>query len=313
MRCTHHPPSPHPLQLTKLKEGGRLIVAGDHLQLPPIQPEIKREVKGRAEANVCSSILLALMRKRNNDPAAVSDTAELHCSVVKLTDNMRSNATITSHTQRLYGKDYRVPENAGDRRLLSRSGTSALQESGVLQELYKLLERRVDWTKGLLTVVAEGVPEAMCVELLDCVIYFLKTADTGEDASVLVVTPTNAQRKAIKKDRGENVKVRTVNKAQGQTADVVFMAFASPKWSDFAFELERVNVAMTRARCANVLIVSADSIAPTASSCKSEKVRRGYSHMVAFIKRSPTLLISSKDTQCKWLGRDDTDRMLHLQ
>ena len=308
MRCTPLPHHIH-LQLTKLKEGGRLIVAGDHLQLPPIQPESKREVKGRA--NVCSSILLALMRKRNNAPVAVSDTDQLHCSVVKLTDNMRSNATITSHTQRLYGKDYRVPENAGDRRLLPRSNPSAPQESGA-QALYELLKGRVEWADGLLTVVAKDVSEAECVAFLAAAISSLKMADTKKDASVLVVTPTNTQRKAIEKKMQKNVKVCTVNKAQGQTADVVLMAFASPNRSDFAFQLERINVAMTRARCANVLIVSAESIDSTASSCMSDKVRRGYSHMTAFIKSSPTLLMS-KDTPCKWIGRGDTDRMLLLR
>jgi uncharacterized protein len=82
---------------------------------------------------------------------------------------------------------------------------------------------------------------------------------------IIVVTPYNAQRKLIAtklKDAGLNVRVGTVDKFQGQEADVVFYSMAAssgedvPRGTEFLFERNRFNVAVSRAKALSVLVCS---------------------------------------------------------
>lgn len=82
---------------------------------------------------------------------------------------------------------------------------------------------------------------------------------------IIVVTPYNAQRKLIAaklKDAGINVRVGTVDKFQGQEADVVFYSMAAssgedvPRGTEFLFERNRFNVAVSRAKALSVLVCS---------------------------------------------------------
>lgn len=82
---------------------------------------------------------------------------------------------------------------------------------------------------------------------------------------IIVVTPYNAQRKLIAtklKDAGINVRVGTVDKFQGQEADVVFYSMAAssgedvPRGTEFLFERNRFNVAVSRAKALSILVCS---------------------------------------------------------
>ena len=82
---------------------------------------------------------------------------------------------------------------------------------------------------------------------------------------MIVVTPYNAQRKLIAtklRDAGINVRVGTVDKFQGQEADVVFYSMAAssgedvPRGTEFLFERNRFNVAVSRAKALSVLVCS---------------------------------------------------------
>lgn len=83
---------------------------------------------------------------------------------------------------------------------------------------------------------------------------------------ILVVTPYNAQRALILKrlsDSGiDDVQVGTVDKFQGLEAPVVFYSLAAssgesiPRDRDFLFEINRLNVAISRAQCLAVLVYS---------------------------------------------------------
>ncbi|NDD30207.1 MAG: hypothetical protein EB084_18275 [Proteobacteria bacterium] len=86
-------------------------------------------------------------------------------------------------------------------------------------------------------------------------------------ADVLVVAPYNAQRRAIRAalesdPRTAGVRVGTVDKFQGQEAPaVIFSMTASsaadiPRGADFLFDRNRLNVAISRARCLAVIVVN---------------------------------------------------------
>jgi len=90
----------------------------------------------------------------------------------------------------------------------------------------------------------------------------ITTPLTGDD--VLVVVPYNDQRRLVSKvlaDAGfGGVRVGTVDKFQGQEAPIVFFSMTSsttadmPRGLDFLFSRNRVNVAISRARCLAYLV-----------------------------------------------------------
>jgi uncharacterized protein len=119
----------------------------------------------------------------------------------------------------------------------------------------------------------ESVEEARVVaDAIERLLRGTVTADgrarrpmTADD--VLVVAPYNAQRKVIGREleaRGiTGVVVGTVDKFQGLEAPVVFYSMAAssgadvPRGVEFLFEVNRLNVAISRAQCLAVLVCSA--------------------------------------------------------
>jgi predicted RecB family nuclease len=87
-----------------------------------------------------------------------------------------------------------------------------------------------------------------------------KHALRAED--VLVVAPYNAQVAALMERLPAGTRVGTVDKFQGQEAPVVFYSMATstpedaPRGMEFLYSLNRLNVAVSRARCVAVLIGS---------------------------------------------------------
>jgi predicted RecB family nuclease len=79
---------------------------------------------------------------------------------------------------------------------------------------------------------------------------------------VLVVAPYNAQVAALMERLRSGTRVGTVDKFQGQEAPVVFYSLATstpedaPRGMEFLYSLNRLNVAVSRARCVAVLIAS---------------------------------------------------------
>ncbi len=79
---------------------------------------------------------------------------------------------------------------------------------------------------------------------------------------ILVVTPYNAQVKCLEQRLPAGVRIGTVDKFQGQQAQVVFFSMATssqdeiPRNVEFLFSRNRLNVAVSRARCLAVLVAS---------------------------------------------------------
>jgi uncharacterized protein len=79
---------------------------------------------------------------------------------------------------------------------------------------------------------------------------------------ILIVAPYNAQVSALRKKLGPGARIGTVDKFQGQEAPVVFYSMTTsspedaPRGMEFLYSLNRLNVAISRARCVAVLVAN---------------------------------------------------------
>ena len=81
-------------------------------------------------------------------------------------------------------------------------------------------------------------------------------------ANILVVAPYNMQVNLLKTTLPEGARVGTVDKFQGQEAEAVIVSMATsseeemPRNVEFLFSKNRLNVAISRARCLTLVVAS---------------------------------------------------------
>lgn len=79
---------------------------------------------------------------------------------------------------------------------------------------------------------------------------------------MLFVAPYNHQVSKLRQRFGENAKIGSVDKFQGQEAPIVFLSMCasdpndSPRGMDFLFDRNRINVAISRAKCLAIVVAS---------------------------------------------------------
>ena len=79
---------------------------------------------------------------------------------------------------------------------------------------------------------------------------------------ILIVAPYNAQVSALARRLPAGARIGTVDKFQGQEAPLVFYSMATstpedaPRGMEFLYSLNRLNVAVSRARCVAVVVAS---------------------------------------------------------
>jgi superfamily I DNA and/or RNA helicase len=87
-------------------------------------------------------------------------------------------------------------------------------------------------------------------------------------ADILVVAPYNAQVAALARRLGDQARVGTVDKFQGQEAPVVIYSMTSssaqdaPRGMSFLYNPNRLNVATSRARCVCILVANPALLEP---------------------------------------------------
>ena len=80
--------------------------------------------------------------------------------------------------------------------------------------------------------------------------------------NILVVAPYNMQVNLIKHTLPDGARVGTVDKFQGQEAEVVVISMATssgeylPRHMEFLYSKNRLNVAISRARCLAILVAN---------------------------------------------------------
>jgi superfamily I DNA and/or RNA helicase len=103
----------------------------------------------------------------------------------------------------------------------------------------------------------------------------------------IVVAPYNAHVRLLREQLPEAVRVGTVDKFQGQQATVSFFAMASssgedvPRGLDFLFSRNRLNVAVSRAKCLAYVVASPRLLE---TSCRTVEQMRLVNALCRFVE-----------------------------
>ena len=129
---------------------------------------------------------------------------------------------------------------------------SSEEEAAIIKELYlQLLEQSFENEKGEVIQISHD--------------------------NILVVSPYNMQVNLLKRELPSGARVGTVDKFQGQEAEVVLISMATssgdelPRNIEFLFSKNRLNVAISRAKCLAVLVCSPDLLS---IQCKTPEQMR---------------------------------------
>ena len=108
----------------------------------------------------------------------------------------------------------------------------------------------------------------------------------GSSKDVLVVAPYNAQVAALRSTLPDGARVGTVDKFQGPEAPIVTYSTAShrvrdaPRGMEFLFSPNRLNVAMSRARCLALIVASPKLFGPDCGSVRQTLLANGLCRRV---------------------------------
>jgi superfamily I DNA and/or RNA helicase len=272
---------------------GRLVLADDDMQLPPIVQGDYPEPEDGGPALHRS--VFELVRRRVPEESPV---------VQKLTDNHRMNDVLTSFAAGLvYGPDYRCVNAAvaSRRTRLRTQPESCPLLSACLDPAYPLVAVIMERTQASGENRAEaGLVAAMVAAVRDRLldagggVY----ADNGEffRRGVFVVSPHRAQNRAIRRELrflrawGSRPFVDTVDKMQGQEADVVIVSYgvADPEYAlreaEFIYSLNRLNVAITRARTKSIVCIPAPLLQGSPAVLDVPEAAAGLAYMRTLIR-----------------------------
>jgi len=284
------------LAISRLGPGGRLVVAGDDLQLPPIvQGAYPDPAPGEPLLN--RSLFEAL---REPDRGRDEITCQLY-------ENFRMNASLSRFPAfSLYGERYQsASEEIGGRRL-----TLAPTRRPV--RVPNWVDRAIDPEYPLVLCVLEGVQAGaenqVEADLVAEMVRVLRLRQCQPDSArpypvgpegdrafwrqgLFIVSPHHAQIRAIRRaleGKGLNPPffVDTVDKMQGQECDTVLVSYgvADPEYAmqegEFIYSLNRLNVAITRARRKCVVFLPRPLLTPSLEVLEQPDAAAGIGFML---------------------------------
>ena len=218
-----------------------IVLLGDPQQLD--QPQRGLHPLG-AEVSALGHLLDGRATIAADQGVFLTETRRLHPDVCAFTSELFYEGRLTSR-----------PENAKQRLNAAEplGGTglrfAPVEHTGNQNESSEEVERVAAMVKGLLGAAATWMDKEG------------KTNTLGLQ-DILVVAPYNAHVSALIDRLPKGSRVGTVDKFQGQQAAVVFYSMATstpedaPRGMEFLYSLNRLNVAISRARCVAVIVAS---------------------------------------------------------
>ncbi|KAI9313401.1 hypothetical protein BX666DRAFT_2030198 [Dichotomocladium elegans] len=213
------------------KERGRLVVAGDHLQLGPILHASYPAFSSK-EPRLFGSIQDCLMRTCENESIEMESMIRRKAakmdfgpSTIQLTDNWRMNGGLNAFFAQIYGDEYQ-----------SKFPCQTLHNDWSLwkgaQKEKELMERIFDHNQCITIVkVPEDEPDIEARSISRILEAYLTTKvpnNTGKDPryDAMIIAPHHWKRIAVKRELNHTnvvsgrVMVQTVEKMQGQECDL---------------------------------------------------------------------------------------------
>lgn len=291
------------LALKSLGAGGRLLLAGDDLQLPPI---IKGDYPDREDGlpGLHDSVF-AYIRAR--DKGASPYTCQLK-------ENWRMNCTLShfpAHT--LYGKDYKpVNHDVGNQKIMMKRGVHKEKDDKaklcdwLLAPDYPLVVCILENIQA----TAENKVEAQLVATLSAHLrQYMEAPATSAPwpenkigdkdfwrKGLFIVSPHHVQIRAIRKELSKLRKwnsspfVDTVDKMQGQQCQAVIVSYGvsdaetAMAEAEFIYSLNRLNVSITRAHSKCIVFLPRPLLEPSFDLLQNEKAIKGLGHMHALVE-----------------------------
>jgi hypothetical protein len=280
-----------------LAPGGRVVLAGDHHQLPPIIHGTYPEAEDGRAGLEDSCFAYLYDRQDEADPY-----------VVQLTDDFRMNRVLSGFAaETLYGPEYRpATKTIGDRRIglgRARSGDGLM--SYLLDPAYPLvLAIPEDIHAGLASPIEAGLVARAVValreRLLDPATGKLYPKGQAGDAAffrtgLFVVAPHHVQIEAVRaalaqlRDFDVVPFVDTVDKMQGQQTQAVLVSYgvSDPETAlaeaEFIYSRNRLNVSVTRAQAKCIVFLPRMLLEPPLGAYESRRASEGIGHMQALV------------------------------
>jgi hypothetical protein len=281
------------IAVRRLRPGGRLVVAGDHLQLPPIVQGFYPE-PAEDEPLLHRSIFEAL-RGRDGDSGVVTS----------LLENFRMNGTLCRYpADQIYDPRYDSATDGIRTRRLSLAGTSSDDLAdlmvdpeyplvlGILDGVRATAENQVE--AGLVADAAARLRE----RLLDG-----SGRAYADDArfwadGLFIVSPHHAQIHAIRRELSQRRSwasrpfVGTVDKMQGQECDAVIVSYGVSDVEyalgeqEFIYSLNRLNVSITRGRAKTIVFLSRALTEPPVQAFADDRNADGIAFMQGLVRHA---------------------------
>lgn len=286
------------LAIGSLRDEGRLVLAGDDLQLPPIiagaYPESEDGLPGLHDS------IFSYLRCRD-------EKQEYTC---QLQENFRMNTTLSRFSaSTLYGDGY-IPATekvAGRRLLLSETESNNPDDADellrwVVDPDYPLVLCIIDHVQATVENTVEADITTRIVGYLKDRMVHEKTGEVYPDtmkghsqfwgAGLFVVCPHHAQIRLIRKYLNREREwhhppfVNTVDKMQGQESQVVIASYGvsdietALSEANFIYSRNRLNVTLTRAKAKCIVFLSRPLMEQTYELLINKEAMEGMNHMI---------------------------------
>lgn len=250
-----------------------IVLVGDQMQLP--QP-----VQGVHPGDSGLSCLDYLMQNHATVPpdrGILLDVSwRMHPAVCEFISETIYEGRLTSH-----------PETAERRLVLNEFSEPILRPAGisVLEVAHKgCTQSSFEEANAVARVVRSLLGQAVRDKTGAVRPFTLK--------DVLVVAPFNAQVNLLRKHLPAGARVGTVDKFQGQEASVAIVSMATsnganaPRGTDFLFNINRLNVAVSRAQCLAIIVRGTDLLEMSPGSIEDLERLEGFARADAVWKAS---------------------------